>query len=230
MSYPTLRDVLDEKSVSWKYYSPPVNSVPARYGTASTPSKPYAKARSGTRTSRGRPSTFSRTSATARCRRCRGSFPTSSTPIIPAITRIPDHRGSRRSSMRSVKAPTGKRRPSSSFGTMGRLLRSRASAVSRQRGRSRVPRADARRFTVGAPRRAVRRLRQPPAVRVRQHPAVHRGHLRPRTHRHDGHARDQHLGLLRFQAKPRPFTPISAKYSRTYFERQPPSGKPVDTE
>ncbi len=33
-----------------------------------------------------------------------------------------------------------------------------------------------------------------------------------------------------FKQKPRRFTPISTKYSRTYFERQPASGKPVDTE
>ena len=96
-------------------------TVPARYGTPSTPSKPFAKARSGPPTSPPRPTAFFKTSATARCRRCRGSFPTSSTPIIPAITRIPDRRGSRPSSMRSVKAPTGKRRPSSSFGTTGEV-------------------------------------------------------------------------------------------------------------
>lgn len=33
-----------------------------------------------------------------------------------------------------------------------------------------------------------------------------------------------------FKQKPRPFQPISAKYSKQYFEHQTPSNKPVDTE
>ncbi len=33
-----------------------------------------------------------------------------------------------------------------------------------------------------------------------------------------------------FNQSPRPFTPIPASYSRAYFERQPPSYKPVDTQ
>lgn len=33
-----------------------------------------------------------------------------------------------------------------------------------------------------------------------------------------------------FNQRPRPFTPIGAKYSSTFFERQRPSNKPVDTE
>jgi phospholipase C len=33
-----------------------------------------------------------------------------------------------------------------------------------------------------------------------------------------------------FTQKPRAFTPIPAKYSRDFFEHQPPSYKPVDTE
>ena len=33
-----------------------------------------------------------------------------------------------------------------------------------------------------------------------------------------------------FTQQPRSFTPIGTKYSRSFFERQPPSGKPVDTE
>ena len=33
-----------------------------------------------------------------------------------------------------------------------------------------------------------------------------------------------------FNQSPHPFTPIPASYSRAYFERQPPSYKPVDTQ
>jgi phospholipase C len=33
-----------------------------------------------------------------------------------------------------------------------------------------------------------------------------------------------------FKRPPRAFIPISAKYTRAYFERRPPSGLPVDTE
>ncbi len=203
MRLPTLRDVLDESGVSWKYYSPPVHAVPARYGMASTPSKPYVGGPQWNTNVTKSPKRILTDIPTARCRRCRGSFPTTSTPIIPAIgSAIPDHRGSRRSSMRSVKAPTGKQRPSSSSGTIGevstitclrRFSTTRAASVFACRCSS---------SRLGAPRGpSSRRLRQSPAVRVRQHPAVRRGYLRSRSHRHDGRARDQHLGLLRFHAE-----------------------------
>jgi len=35
--------------------------------------------------------------------------------------------------------------------------------------------------------------------------------------------------MFNFSAKPRAFNPINAKYSRSFFERQPPSNVPVDT-
>jgi hypothetical protein len=42
--------------------------------------------------------------------------------------------------------------------------------------------------------------------------------------------RAQSIGdLFDFKRRPRKFHPIAAKYSRSYFEHQPPSGKPVDT-
>jgi phospholipase C len=46
----------------------------------------------------------------------------------------------------------------------------------------------------------------------------------------DARARDFGGDVLNFAHKPRTFTPISAKYSKAFFEHQAPSNKPVDTE
>jgi phospholipase C len=46
----------------------------------------------------------------------------------------------------------------------------------------------------------------------------------------DKTSRDFVNDFFDFKQPPRAFSPIPAKYSREYFERQPPSNKPVDTE
>ena len=187
-------------------------TVPARYGTASTPSKPYVKARSGTRTSPARPSAFFTDIRN-------GTLPAMSW-VVPDVLNS-DHPGNH--------SDTGPSWVATLVNAVGQSAYWKTTAVivvwddwggfydhepppffDNAGGLGfRVPMLVvspwARRGGLG------RRLRQPQAVRVRQHPAIHRGYLRPQSHRHDGRARDQHLGLLRFQAKPRRFTPISSE-------------------
>jgi phospholipase C len=46
----------------------------------------------------------------------------------------------------------------------------------------------------------------------------------------DAISRDFAADVFNFTQKPRTFAPVTAKYSQSFFERQAPSGLPVDTE
>ncbi len=74
---------------------------------------------SGEPTSPGRPPISLMTSRTARCPRCRGSFPTAQIPTIPVTARTRVRRGLPASSMRSAKASIGTVRDRRSYGTIG---------------------------------------------------------------------------------------------------------------
>ena len=195
-------------------------TVPAGSGTPSTPSKPFTKARSGTATSPPRPTASSRHAQ----RHAAGDV-----MVVPNVLNS-DHPGNHSDTGPSWVAtlvdavgesPTGKRRPSSSFWTTGRLYDHEPPPFFDNAGglRYRVP------MLVVSP--SARRggsassFVNPQNSRVRQHPAVHRGYLRPRTHRHDGRARDQHRGKLRFQAKAATIYADLDEILRMYFERQP---------
>ena len=69
------------------------------------------------------------------------------------------------------------------------------------------------------------------AVRVRQHPEVHREHVRSRPRSGTSDARAKSIGVIfHFSQKPRAFSPIPSERSREFFLHQAPSYLPVDTE
>ena len=71
-AYPTLRDLLDAKKVSWKYYVPPSSQIDGRYGARSISSTRFATGRSGRRISRRLRRTSSATLPAASWPPCHG--------------------------------------------------------------------------------------------------------------------------------------------------------------
>ena len=108
MKYQTLRDLLDAGSISWRYYAPTIGQ--SFGGDLWNAFDAIAAVRNGPEwsTNVASPETkFLPTSIAIRFPPCRGSSPTTQTPIIPATTPTQVHRGSRKSSTRSEKAPPG---------------------------------------------------------------------------------------------------------------------------
>ena len=182
-TYATLRDLLDAKSISWKYYSPPEpygtgelwNAFDAIQAVRDGPEWTTNVIAPDQRSSQ----TMSRT---ARCRRFRGSFPTTITPII-RVTRL-RHRPvvGRQHRQRDRQEQVLEHEPrSSSCGTIGA-----ASTITSRRRSSTSGAAWDFACRCWSSRRMRAEVAQASrvclahAIRVRQHPEVRRERLAAR--------------------------------------------------
>ncbi len=158
--------------------------------------------------------------------------PTGPSPITRRITATRGLRGSRRSSTRSVRAPTGRAAPSSFFGTIG------AASMTTPRRRSSTTAASAFAFRASSSRRTPRKATFrtcststaaffDSSRRSTAFPRGASGRLQTVTPTGAPPVSTTHSISL---SRPRPFIPIGSKYPLWHFRNEPPSDLPVDTE
>ena len=164
----TLSDLLDAKSLSWRYYAPLAGGI----WTGPTLSSICAPARPGRKTSScTRPGSHRHCRRPA-CDRQLGNSYAAKPPTIPMKPTALGHPGSPPSSMPSATVNTGPTPPSSSPGMIGE-----AGTTSlphhKKFLRVRLPRAPDRSLAL---RQACLHFSRPP--RFRQHPEIHRREFR----------------------------------------------------
>ena len=185
----TLRDKLDAKHVSWKYYAPPHknNTVGALWNAFAAIDAVYNGPEWATNISMPETNIFNDITNSqlaggfmghSRPSRFRSSALEDGQVHRPGVGRL----GRQRSRTKQLLELDRHHRR---LGRLGRLLRPRCAAVLRQRRRPRIPRADARHLAVRSGRH-----HRAHAVRVRQHLEVRRADVRPRLAGNDRRARD----------------------------------------
>ena len=228
LKYETLRDTLDEKGLSWRYYAPAVGQSFA--GNLWNAFDAIAAVRHGPEWSTNQisPETKVLTDIS------RDTLPAVSW-VVPDFQNS-DHPGGNSDSGPSWVAQVVNAIGESSgvedyrhhrrVGRLGRLVRSRPAARAPALRRAWFSRADDR-------NRSLRqdRIRLAQSVRARQHRSLHRKQLElAELGNQRRNSADFTDDFFNFKEPARKFAPIGAKYSRSYFLRQKPSNRAVDDE